>query len=149
MIHSRLGAGTLEEPLMRSFGACSALIVCLICGCGGGGGDPGGRLAISGTVHHKGEPVQNGSIEFVPHPGVKTQSGSTITNGRFSIPKDQGLEPGAYTVKISSMETVAVGEPGGLPGPDPKELIPAKYNTKSTLTKEVKPGETSFEFKLE
>ena len=133
---------------MRFGCASSALIMCLVCGCGGGG-DAGGRLAVSGTVHYKGEPVQTGSIEFVPHPGVKTQSGSPITNGRFSIPKDKGLEPGAYTVKISAMEAVAGGEPGGLPGPDPKELIPAKYNTKSTLTKEIKTGETNLEFKLE
>jgi hypothetical protein len=133
---------------MRALCAMFAIVTCLICGCGGGA-DSGGRLAISGTVHYKNEPVQNGSIEFVPHPGVKTQSGSTITNGRFSIPKDKGLEPGAYTIKISAMEKVDVGEPGGLPGPDPKELIPAQYNTKSTLTREVKSDQTEFEFKLE
>lgn len=135
---------------MRSLGASFALIICLTCGCGGsGGGGSDGRLAISGSVHYKNEPVQNGSIEFVPHPGVKTTSGSPITNGRFSIPADKGLEPGAYTVKISAMEVIPPSEPGGLPGPDPKELIPAKYNTKSTLTREIKAGETTLEFKLD
>jgi hypothetical protein len=115
----------------------------------GDSGSASGRLAISGTVHFKGAPVQNGSIEFVPHPGVKTTSGAPITNGRFSIPADRGLEPGAYTIKISSMEAPPDTEPGGLPGPDPKELLPEKYNTKSTLTEEVKAGKTTFEFKLE
>jgi hypothetical protein len=134
---------------MRALCAVFALVVCFICGCGGGAADSGGRLAISGTIHYKNEPVQNGSIEFVPHPGVKTTSGSTITNGRFSFPREQGLEPGAYTVKISAMEVIPPSEPGGLPGPDPKELIPAKYNTKSTLTREVKPDQTEFEFKLD
>jgi hypothetical protein len=113
-------------------------------------GDVGGRLAISGTVEYKGEPVQQGTIEFIPHPGGKTQSGATITNGRFTIPKEKGLEPGVYTVKISSMEGLEPpAEPGGLPGKDPKELLPAKYNTKSTLTKEVSKTETKFEFKLD
>ena len=125
----------------------TALLILTLASCDG---DVGGRLAISGTVEYKGEPVQQGSIEFIPHPGGKTQSGSTITNGRFSIPKDKGLEPGVYTVKISSMEGLEPpAEPGGLPGKDPKELLPAKYNTKSTLTKEVTKTETKFEFKLD
>ncbi len=128
--------------------ALTALLIGVLVGCSKEG--PGGRLEVSGTVTYKGTPVDNGTIEFVPHQGVKTQSGSPITNGRYRIPADRGLMPGDYTVKISSMEPVAVSdEPGGLPGKDPKERLPAKYNTKSTLTKEVKKGQTTIDFTLD
>jgi hypothetical protein len=123
-------------------------MLCFLSGCSGG--DKTGRMAISGKVLLKGEPVPTGSIEFVPHPGVNTTSGAVITNGRFSIPADKGLEPGNYTVKISWIETPPPSdEPGGLPGKDPVEKIPAKYNTKSTLTTEIKTGQPELEFKLD
>jgi hypothetical protein len=129
---------------------CTGLALMLVCiavltGCKGGDE----RLAISGTVSYKGNPIQEGSIEFVPHPGVKTQSGGPITNGRFRIPASHGLEPGNYTVKISSMKVEPAGEPGGLPGKDPEEMIPAKYNTASTLTREIKRGDTNLTFDLD
>jgi hypothetical protein len=140
-----------EEDLMHRVYCFMTLVLAVgflsLTGCESG---DGGRVSVSGYVEYKGTPLQTGSIEFIPHPGVKTQSGAVITNGRFSIPADKGLEPGMYTVKISAMETTDVSvEPGGLPGKDPKELLPAKYNTKSTLTQEVKKGENKFEFKLD
>ncbi|MCI0380171.1 MAG: hypothetical protein L0215_21515 [Gemmataceae bacterium] len=129
----------------------TGLSIVLIAGCGGSTG-PGGRLAISGTVYYKGSPIQSGTIEFVPHKDVKTSGGGMITNGRFSIPADRGLEPGDYTIKISAIETPAISdEPGGLPGQETatKDRIPAKYNEKSILTERVEPGKTSFAFKLD
>jgi hypothetical protein len=127
--------------------ALTTLVIVLACGCKE---DVGGRQSLSGVVTFKGEPVQSGSIEFIPHPGVKTSGGAVITNGRYSIPADKGLEPGAYTVKISAMDAPApTDEPGGLPGKDPVERLPEKYNNKSKLTAEVKKGETTLDFKLD
>jgi hypothetical protein len=129
-------------------GGIALLALSLAAGCGGGD-VPAGRLGISGNITYKGEPVREGTIQFVPHPGVKTFSGASITNGRYRIPADRGLDPGDYTIKISSIEAPPAAEPGGLPGPDPKERLPEKYNTKSTLTKEVKAGETTYDFNLD
>jgi hypothetical protein len=130
--------------------ALSALTVLAMVCLAGCGGDIGNRVAVSGTVLVKGEPLDQGTIEFIPHPGVKTQSGAMITNGRFTIPAEKGLEPGTYTIKISSVEGGGpTDEPGGLPGKEPKERIPAKYNAKSKLTEEVKKGDNKFEFKLD
>ena len=124
-------------PRVRlALSVCAALALACLAGCGS---DIGNRTAVSGTVSYKGEPLDQGTIEFIPHPGVKTQSGGMITNGRFSIPAEKGLEPGIYTIKISSMEGGGpTDEPGGLPGKEPKERIPARYNTKSKVTEEVK-----------
>jgi hypothetical protein len=115
-----------------------------LAGCGGDG-----RLPITGTVSYKGEPIDHGSIEFIPTAGGKTASGAIITGGRFTIPADKGLLPGKYTVKISSVEVPAGGGAFGAPSKEAKEKIPEKYNKKSTLSKDVKDGETTFEFKLE
>jgi hypothetical protein len=124
-----------------------ALIICFAVGCGGRAGD---RRPVGGTVTFKGEPLASGTIEFVPHPGVKTSSGAPITNGRYTIPANKGLEPGIYTVKISCLEGGGpTDEPGGLPGKEPTDKIPAKYNTKSTLTEEVTREKTTYDFKLD
>ena len=119
----------------------------LLSGCGGS--KTGGRLPISGTVTFKGQSLAQGSIEFMPEQGGVSQAGAMIADGKFSIPADKGLVPGNYTVRISSLEQVAPREPGGTEGPQPKELIPAKYNIKTTLKKEVKQGATTFDFILD
>jgi len=112
----------------------------LIPGCGAS--EVGGRMKVSGKVMYKGQLVKEGSIEFQPMSGGTTISGSPIENGDYYIPADKGLAPGMYTVRIFWIDTGGPrkDEPGGLPGPDHKELIPAQYNTKSTLTREVKKG---------
>jgi hypothetical protein len=129
--------------------AAIALVVCCLAGCGEPG-EVGGRLAITGTVKYKGEPIPSGSIEFIPHPGVNTNGGASITNGRYKIPAEKGLEPGMYTVKISWADPPAVtDEPGGLPGKDPVEKLPEKYNSKSTLTEEVTKEKRTIDFNLD
>jgi hypothetical protein len=128
--------------------AILGLVAGLGLGCGGGSG-PGGRLGVSGSVSYKGQPVDQGSIEFIPIGGGKSQQGAAIQGGKYSIPAKQGLLPGKYGVKISSLEGGGAAEPGGLPGPEPKERLPAKYNTKSTLEREIKAGQTTQDFNLD
>jgi hypothetical protein len=131
-------------PGLRIF-LCT-LFLLYVAGCGGSGG----RLAVSGTVTYKGVPVEQGSIAFIPTAG-KGAYGASIFKGTFAIPADRGLEPGTYKVMISS--TVVEGkpplEPGGPDGPQPKELIPAKYNSQTTLTREIKAGQAKLAFNLD
>src|SRR5687768_18486378 len=74
---------------------------------GGCGDRAGGRQEISGTVTLKGQPVDEGVIEFHPLDNTSTdqlvtKSGAMITDGKYLIRKDQGLVPGKYRVIISS-----------------------------------------------
>lgn len=95
--------------------------------------DPLNRQAVSGTITLDGQPLESGSIEFSPVDNG-TFSGATIENGTYAIPKEKGLSPGAYIVRISAANADA--EPVGLPGESNKiapELIPAKYNAESDL----------------
>ena len=128
------------------------LALLLLAGCGG---DPMGRKAVSGTVLLNGQPLDQGRIHFTPTDRGPTESGATIENGRFKIPRDSGLVPGTYKVSVFSYDQKGARVPSEeIPG-DPgntqfRERIPAKYNAKTTLTAEVKKdGENVFEFKLD
>lgn len=126
--------------------------VVLLAGCGG---DPMGRQAVSGTVLFKGQPLDQGRIHFAPAGKGPTESGATIENGNFTIPRDTGLVPGTYKVSVFSYDQKGAkvqseeipGEPSNTQF---KERIPAKYNVQTTLTAEVKKGGSNvFEFKID
>jgi hypothetical protein len=117
---------------------------------GGCGDSTGGRQEISGTVTLKGQPLDEGFIQFLPLDNASpdqlaTRSGAMIQNGKYLIPKEKGLVPGKYRVVISSGEKkgpISDAEAGG-PGPKSifsKERIPADYNLKTKQVVEVKEG---------
>jgi hypothetical protein len=72
------------------------------------------------------------------------QGGDTIKNGRFSISREVGLVPGNYRVTINAPDGIAArSKAGNAPGryaQVAKEIIPFKYNAKSTLTADVPKG---------
>jgi hypothetical protein len=102
------------------------------------------REPVSGTVTFEGKPLEKGMIQFIPAVGRgETQAGAPIENGSYAIPQQDGPVPGKYMVVITA-SAGSTAAPPGAPGkevPIPKELIPAKYNTKSRLTAEVQKGE--------
>lgn len=131
---------------------CLVGVTLLIAGCGG---DPLGRQPVSGTVHFQGQPLDQGAIQFVPAEKGPTEAGGPIENGQYQIPREAGLAPGTYKVTIWSYDRKGAkvqsedipGEPSATQF---KERIPAKYNTKTTLTAEVKKdGSNVFDFKLD
>ncbi len=119
---------------------------------GGCGPDTGGRVAVSGHVTLRGTPLKQGTIEFAAKNG-SSQSGGAITEGKYSLSAVQGLPPGQYIVRISSVEGGSAA-PVGPPGPESmnqkgRELIPSEYNAGSKLTAEVTPsGRNEFDFEL-
>lgn len=139
----------------RYLGLAVAASVILASAAGCGGGDPLQRQAVSGTVTFKGQPLDKGTIQFLPaDPQAKgSPGGATITNGQFSLPAAQGLAPGKYRVQISSPVGGAEPGPEEAPGESSKlaeERIPASWNTESKheITVE-KGGANKFDFKIE
>ncbi|HEY2158312.1 MAG TPA: hypothetical protein VGH33_21965 [Isosphaeraceae bacterium] len=137
----------------------SALVAVQLLNFAGCGGETDGRPreAISGTVSLDGRPLPDGSIQWIPASAREgTVGGAPVKDGKFSINRQEGLAPGAYRVVISSGGGGggASGTPGEAPGlldaaNTPKDLIPARYNTKSTLKAEVKVGDpNTFDFPL-
>jgi hypothetical protein len=120
-------------------------------GCGGATDDLP-REPVYGSVTFEDKPVASGMIQFLPaSPEAGTQAGAKIENGSYSVPREGGPVPGKYQVVINASSGDAAS-PSGAPGkaaPVPKEIIPAKYNTRSELTAEVKKGGGNrFDFEL-
>jgi hypothetical protein len=124
-----------------------------LAGCGGET-DQLPREAISGSVTFDGQPLKNGYIQFLPDAASDdaTFAGGPIREGKFDIPREQGPTPGRYSVTVISGEAApSEASAAELPGAgfSKKEKIPAKYNSRTTLTAEVKKGgPNQFEFPL-
>jgi hypothetical protein len=140
-LSTRLGRG-LSLCLLSAVFACSSK-------------DPHGRLPVSGTITLRGVPIDQGMIQFLstdanPRGPV---AGAMIRDGKFAVPREQGLPPGSYRVLITSPESNAKEAPVGPPGikmpPLGKERVPASYNRDSKQTVEVKEGvENVFDFAI-
>jgi len=105
----------------------------------------GGRKEIKGTVKLKGQPVDDGIINFFPASGDQaTKSGAQIIKGDYKIPAEFGLLPGKYRVSITAGDgrTKADASPDQPPGPTganivSKDRIPKEYNIESKVDVDV------------
>lgn len=117
------------------------------------------RYAISGTITLKGNPIEEGIIQFEPMEKGPTMSGATIYNSKYTIPRDKGLAEGKYRVSLYAGDGVSSGQ--GTAGMDAKnepkpqkgarvrnvERVPPDYNTHSKLVFEVSSsGKNQFNF---
>lgn len=109
---------------------------------------------VSGSVSFNAQLLENGTIQFSPLDPGGLAAGSAIAEGKYLVPRQKGLPPGKYTVRISAAEQrpVTPGPASHAPGdalPPLKELLPERYNSKSELTAEVKSGGGNvFDFEL-
>lgn len=130
---------TLRTATVAVFG--TVLSVFAMSGCDSGQT----RASVSGIVTFDGQPLDNGTITFEPVDRTTGQAGgASIEAGKFDLPAERGLAPGEYKVSISA--NVGGGPengsaPPGEPARVPKQPIPAKYNTATTLTRSVKAGD--------
>src|SRR5436190_2080357 len=71
------------------------------------------RLKVSGTVLFRGQPLDQGRIEFEPaDPGAKFFGGAPIENGAFTVPSTLGLTPGKYKVRVYSTDRILPADQG-------------------------------------
>jgi hypothetical protein len=109
-------------------------------GCGGSG-DHYNRHAISGVVMLDGQPLSSGNIIFYPEQQGPVVSGGHVSDGKFEIPKKQGLPAGSYKVSITSSQAIQSNSKNPeelvINPPDVKSLIPKKYNTETTVVSKV------------
>jgi hypothetical protein len=113
---------------MRIF---SLLVVLLLAsfGC-----DSGPRLhEITGKVSFDGVPVAKGDITLRPEKPSTAPQGAMIKDGSFQMKANEGK----YKVEIISTRLVP-GKKGPMGEDAIEEFIPKKYNTKTTLSAEVK-----------
>ncbi len=130
-----------------------SLVLCsIVAGCATGDGLD--RRAVSGTVTLDGRPIVQGVLMFEPtSDAVGTSVGASIRDGRFTIPRREGPVPGPYLARIYASSGVLAPLSGKATSPlVPRpmiELIPERYNRRSTLGVVVPPrGPSSFRFRL-
>jgi hypothetical protein len=134
---------------MRVLRLAALAALLLAAGCSGGG-----KAEVSGTVLLDGEPVEQGSINFIPVEGTSGPGvGAVIKDGKYHIPKGKGVTVGKNRVELRAfrMSGRKVPDPMGRPGALTDERVPAfppEYNTRSTLVREVQPGSNTFDFEV-
>lgn len=112
------------------------------------------RFPLAGKVSFNGEPVDLGSISFIPLDSNQRLSGGTITDGAYSVPEPHGANAGKYRIEIRWQKKT--GKKVRLPVDDKTfveddvraEGLPPEFNTDSQLTAEVSPSQTHFDFDL-
>jgi hypothetical protein len=102
---------------------------------------------VAGTVTLDGAALKSGQIRFIPDDGRSPTAGAVIVEGRYTAT----ITPGTKTIEISSPmdgparsmydEAPPSREVGG-------DLVPARYNARSELTLEVRPGDQEHNFEL-
>ena len=116
-----------------------------------------GRLAVTGKVTVKGEPLKEASISFEPLDGQTTRAGGGVAAGAYAIPRDAGLRPGKYLVRLTAGDgktpagdpEANAGGPGGNTNIVSVDLIPPDYGVSSKQTVTVTAdGPNAFDFDL-
>ncbi|PQO37705.1 carboxypeptidase regulatory-like domain-containing protein [Bremerella cremea] len=128
-------------------------------GCGGTGDKPD-LGQVTGTVTLDGQPLSGVAVVFQPDNG-RPARGMTDAEGKYDliyIRNERGTKVGHNRVEIAPSEE---GEDEGEEAEDPdsvepakpvksgKPKVPAKYNLKTELEADVKPGDNTFDFNLE
>jgi len=129
----------------RCLGLC-----CVLVGCGGSKYSGEKRYPLAGDVTFEGQPVDLGSISFIPA-GKGRASGGVITDGKYDVPVENGANAGTYRVEIHWLKRTGRklrdAETGEMYD-ERREALPDKLHTNSDLTVEVPLPENRHDFKL-
>ena len=110
---------------------------CLLAGCGGRGDRP--ELGtVTGTVFMDDKPLPDTWIMFIPTTG-RTSLARTNSDGEYELMFLEGVKGanlGSHKVVITTYNEDEIEEMKSASSEPVKEPIPAKYNSKTTLTEE-------------
>jgi hypothetical protein len=135
-----------EDDMQRIVGMALLLVVTCFPGC-----SSDSRVAVEGNVTFAGQPLDVGTITFLPASGDGVKCGGLIENGQYKVEQKLGLAPGQHRVEIRWSKSTGKKSRNEF-GEEiivRQEGLPDKFHTNSTLTAEVKSGENFLDFKLE
>ena len=121
-------------PRLRFALACFAGLASVV-GCGSD------KSSVSGTVTFDSQPVASGMITFVKSDGDVVREGAIIKDGAFQAE----VPPGHYKIELNAQKVVRTRTQKGFDGKDEEdqiteELFPERYNVKTELSHDIKPG---------
>jgi hypothetical protein len=134
----------MNSPSIKQGPAFLLVFLALLAGC-----SPAGS-AVSGKVTLDAAPLDDATITFIPTTGGQRQAAwATIENGQYAIDSASGLGIGQFRVEVRAMR--AIGQTTNQNDPtllNAKEAVPARYNSKSELLVEIKPGKNTADFEM-
>jgi hypothetical protein len=145
-----VGVESIVFCRIASTALCAVTLV-LTAGCSGETPPPVG--ALSGAVTLDGNPVNEGTINFIQESGFAASA--DIKNGKYTMANSQhgtGIPTGEYKVSIAPIVKMQAdplsGDAGA--GPTDESAIPKKYGDPATsgLTAKVVEGTTNLDFPL-
>lgn len=106
-----------------------------------------GKAKVSGTVTFDGQPVASGVATFVRKEGELVREGAIISQGSFQAV----LTPGNYQVELNGQKVSGTRKQKGFDGKEEvleitEELFPERYNSKTELVAEIKPGQNTLKY---
>ncbi|MEX2175951.1 MAG: carboxypeptidase regulatory-like domain-containing protein [Pirellulaceae bacterium] len=147
--------------------AVCSLVGAVAVGCGDGGPALG---TVSGIVTMDGQPLPSAMVTFSPVAGEGGNAvGTTDANGKYTLATvdRQGAMIGKHKVSVTTINTAVMAEVVDVPSDSPEyakqvaggsgdaynnpqstEKIPAKFNSQTTLEKEVTSGGNTIDLKL-
>jgi hypothetical protein len=139
----------MKSRLHRNRELVGTSIVCmgilLFCGCG----SSAHIASVSGHVTLDGKAIEQGSILLAAVEGDKRfVTNAEIRNGEYRIEKARGPAVGVNRVEIHAAKKTGRLVSVGLGGDASEmvEAIPAKFNSASTLTVDIKAGDNTANF---
>ena len=109
------------------------------------------RFPLSGKVTYEGQPIDVGSIAFLPQGADQRVSGGYIMDGQYSVPEAQGANAGKHRIEIRWQKLTGkkTRDPHSEDVTEQRaEGLPANYHKDSELTVEVSDKQTTFDFDL-
>jgi hypothetical protein len=123
-----------------------ALSALFMTGCGNSG-----RAGVQGNVMLDGAPVDGGMITFIAADPKGVNAHADIKEGKYELAAGQGPSLGTHRVEIywykKTGRKVVGSDPPNLVE-EKIQLVPEKYNVKSSFKEEVTPGMNTFNYEL-
>lgn len=141
-------------PMKPRIGSCLLVLLATMQGCSKPTGPQ--TMRVWGDVTYDGQPIEDGSIDFVSAEGAAPAQAS-IKGGHYDLPAASGpVAEKSYKVQINAMKKSGKTIPNMMGDGEPTmellvNTIPEKYNVKSDLTASISgdSGKNQFDFKLE
>jgi hypothetical protein len=109
------------------------------------------QFPLTGRVTYDGQPIDWGSISFLPLGENQRVSGGLIENGTYTVPEAKGANAGKYRVEISWLKLTGkkYRDPDSGEMLDARqEALPPRFHAQSELSVEVTAEQTRFDFDL-
>ncbi len=110
---------------------------------------------VSGVVRLDGQPIEEGSIQFIPVEGTTGPSaGGVIKNGKYHIDRKGGVIVGKNRVELRAFKESAslIQDPTAAQGVMTKVRVPAfppEYNDQSMLIRDITAGSNTIDFDVQ